>query len=264
MKIYMMTDLEGVAGVTTFYKETTPDGPYYEHARKLLTAEVNAAVEGLLSEGVEEVLVGDWHGPGAVNFAELHPRALLLHGRPMAPWTVLDEVAKGYDAGVIIGQHAMAGTRDGNMNHTQSSKEIDSYKLNGRLIGEIAQEALYLGTFGKPVIFLSGDEAACREAEALIPRIVTAAVKKGLARNCAISCSASEAARRIREGIADAVRRHRKKPVAPLRWKPPYVLEKRFFHTDTADQVAANPRYERVDSQTVRIKSRDLRSIIYA
>ena len=263
MKIYMMTDLEGVAGVTTFYKETTPDGPYYEHARKLLTAEINAVVEGLLAEGVEEVLVGDWHGPGAVNFAELHPRALLLHGRPMAPWPVLDAATRGYDALVIVGQHAMAGTVDGNMNHTQSSKDIDYYTLNGRPIGEIAQAALYQGSFGQPLIFLSGDEAACREAEALVPGIVTAAVKKGLARNCAISCSAQESARRLREGAAEAVRRHRKNPVAPLRWEPPYVLEKRYFHTDTADQAAKHPLAERVDSQTVRLRSDDIRSVIY-
>ena len=260
----MMTDLEGVAGVTTFYHDTTPDGPGYERARRLLTAEINAAVEGLLSEGVDDVLVGDWHGPGGVNFAELHPRALLLHGRPMAPRAVLDEAVRDYDACVIIGQHAMAGTVDGNLNHTQNSRAIESFMLNGRPIGEIAQFALYRGTFGQPVIFLSGDEAACREIEALIPGVATAAVKKGLARNCAISCSMQEAARRIRDGIADAVRRHRREPVSPLRWDPPYVLEKRFFHTDAADQAAAAPRAERVDARTVRFRSDDLRSIVYA
>jgi D-amino peptidase len=264
MKIYMMTDLEGVAGVTTFYKDTTPEGPYYAQARKLLTAEINAVIEGLLSEGVEEVLVGDWHGPGAVNFAELHPRALLLHGRPMAPFSALNEATRHYDALVIVGQHAMAGTVDGNMNHTQSSMSIDSYKLNGRPIGEIAQAALYQGSFGQPLIFLSGDEAACREAEALVPGIVTTAVKKGVARNCAISCSAQEAARRLREGAAEAVRRHRQTPVAPLRWDPPYVLEKKYFHTDSADQAATHPLAERVDSQTVRLRSNELRAIIYA
>lgn len=258
-----MTDLEGVAGVTTFYKETSPDGPGYQQACRRLTAEVNAAVEGLLSEGVEEVLVGDWHGPGAVLFDLLHPRARLLHGRPMASRAALDEATRGYDACMIVGQHAMAGTADGNMNHTQSSMEIDSYILNGKPIGEIAQFALYQGHFGQPLIFLSGDEAACREAGALIPGIVTAPVKKGLGRNCAISCSAPEAARRIHEGAAEAVRRHAHKPVAPLRWDPPYVLEKRFFHTDTADQAAAHPLAERVDSLTVRYKADEIQKIVY-
>lgn len=263
MKIYMMTDLEGVAGVTTFYKETSPEGAYYELSRKLLTAEVNAAVEGLLSEGVEDVLVGDWHGPGAVYFPDLHPRAKLLHGRPMAPWAVLDDAVKDYDACVVVGQHAMAGTRDGNMNHTQNSRAIEYYKLNGKLIGEIAQFALHQGVHGRPILFLSGDEAACREAEALIPGIVTAAVKKGLARNCAISCSAPEAARRIREGAAKAIRQHLKKPLAPLRWKPPYVMEKRFMNSELADQAAAHPLAKRVDALTVRLTFKTIDEGIY-
>ena len=263
MNVYMITDLEGVAGVTTFQKETSPEGPYYEQARKLLTAEVNACIDGLLSEGVAQVLVGDWHGPGAVLFEALHPRALLLHGRPLASRAALDEALKTYDACVIIGQHAMAGVADGNLNHTLSSRSIEYYKLNGKEIGEIAMTALCRGSFGQPVIFLSGDDAACREAEALIPGIVTAAVKKGLGRNCAISCSAQESARRIREGAAEAVRRHRKDPVAPLRWDPHYVLEKRFFHTDDADQLADAPNVVRVDAQTVRITANNIRDILY-
>ena len=81
MKILMMTDLEGVAGVVSFANQTGPDGRYYEAAKKLLTAEVNAAVEGLIEAGVEEILVVDGHGAGAIEFTDLHPAARLLHGR---------------------------------------------------------------------------------------------------------------------------------------------------------------------------------------
>ena len=44
MKVYMMTDLEGAAGVVTFYSQTGADGKYYEQARRLQTAEINAAI----------------------------------------------------------------------------------------------------------------------------------------------------------------------------------------------------------------------------
>jgi D-amino peptidase len=263
MKLYIMTDLEGVAGVTTFYVETTPDGRYYEQARSLLTAEVNAAVDGALSEGVTEVLVGDWHGPGAIAFSELHAQAKLLHGRPMGPRDELDRVLAEYDVSMIIGQHAMAGVQTGNMNHTQSSQSIDSFTLNGQAIGEIAQFALYEGTYGRPVIFLSGDDAACVEAVATVPGIHTVSVKQGVGRNSAVSVSAVEARRRIREGAAEAVRRHRETPVSPLSWDGPYVLEKRFFHTDTADAVAQVQGAERVDGQTVRFRCDSLRDILY-
>lgn len=261
--VYVMTDLEGVAGVVTFHKQTSPGGEYYEQAKKLLTAEVNAAVDGMLEEGVEDILIADMHGPGAICFEDLHPKAKLLHGRPLGPRAVIDEVVKDYDACMNIGQHAMAGTQTGDMNHTQSSASVDSYKLNGKPIGEIAQFALYRGSFGQPVIFLSGDEAACKEIEELIPGVTAVAVKKGVGRNSAISLSAAEARERIRAGVKAAVRKYRQSPIAPLVWDPPFVLEKRYFHTDTADGAAVAPDVERVDSQTVRLRSDNIRDIIY-
>ena len=88
-------------------------------------------------------------------------------------------------------------------------------------------------------------------------------MKKGVGRNSAISVSAVEARRRIREGAAEAIRRHREKPIAPLVWDGPFVLEKRFFHTDAADTDARLKDAERVDSQTVRFRSDSLREIIY-
>jgi len=264
MKVFIGTDIEGVAGVVTFYVQTSPDGKYYEAAKKLLTAEVNAAVEGLLEMGVDDILVSDGHGPGGITFEDLHEKAKLLHGRPLAPRQIRDPFIREYDVCMMIGQHAMAGTVDGNMNHTQSSATIDSYKLNGRPIGEIAQFALYQGALGLPLIFLSGDDAACREAEELIPGIDTVSVKHGLGRNSAISFSAVEARRRIRQGVMTALRHYQEAPLQPLAWPGPYVLEKRYFHTDAADGAAAAPGAERVDSQTVRLRSDDIREIIYA
>ncbi|MBN2448859.1 MAG: M55 family metallopeptidase [Lentisphaeria bacterium] len=263
MKVFVGTDLEGVAGVVTFYVQTTPGNPGYEQARKLLTWEINAAVEGLIEADVEEVIVCDGHGPGGVNYELLHPFAKLLHGRPLAPYPVRDEILRECDVCVMIGQHAMAGVPRANMNHTQSSRAIDRYTLNGKPIGEIAQFALYHGDLGLPLIFLSGDEEACREAEDLVPSITTTAVKRSLSRNCALSLSLDESHRLIRAGILTAVERHRCHPVLPLVWPGPYTLEKRFFHTDDADAAAAQRGAERVDGQTVRFRGESIRDIIY-
>jgi D-amino peptidase len=263
MKVYMGTDLEGVAGVVSFAEQSYPDGRYHDAAKKLLTAEVNAAIEGLLAAAVEEVLVSDGHGPGAIWFEDLHPAARLLHGRPLAPRAMRDPIVAGYDACVMIGQHAMAGVATGNQSHTQSSRTIDCYTLNGHPIGEIAQFALYHGALGLPLIFLSGDEAACHEVEELIPGITTVAVKRGLSRGSAISLSAVEARRRIREGIQRAVERQRQDPLPPLRWEGPFVLEKRFFFTHVADAAAGQPGVERVDGQTVRYYGDDILELIY-
>ena len=263
MKIYVGTDIEGVAGVVSFHAQSYSDGKYYEAAKKLLTAEVNAAVEGMLAYGVDDILVADGHGSGGIVFEDLHPAAKLLHGRPSGPREARDRIVETYDACIMIGQHAMAGVADGNLNHTQSSQQIDSYTLNGKPIGEIAQFALYQGALGLPLIFLSGDEAACREAEDLIPGITTAAVKQSLSRQSAISLAAPVAHQRIRDGIKQALRRQQDTPLPPLVWEGPFVLEKRFFHTDTADAAATHPAAERVDSQTVRYRAATAREIAY-
>jgi D-amino peptidase len=258
-----MTDIEGVAGVVSFADQANPDGRYYEAAKKLLTAEVNAAVEGLLQAGVEEVLVVDGHGAGGIQYEDLHQAAKLLHGRPLVSWSSISKVFEKYDACMIIGQHAMAGVATSNMNHTQSSDTIDYYKLNGRKVGELAQFALFCGAVGVPMIFLSGEEDACQEAQAFIPGIVTASVKQGLGRHSAISLSATEAHRRIRAGVIQAVERQRGSPIPPMVWEGPYDLEIRYFSTSDADARASRKGVERVDSQTVRIHSDTIIDIIY-
>jgi D-amino peptidase len=262
-KIYVGTDMEGCAGIVSFEDQSYADGRYHDRGIRIVTAEINAAIQGMIDVGVEEFLVADGHGPGAIWWEDLHPAAQLIHGRPNAPRAVRDPIVAEYEACVMLGQHAMAGTPMSNQNHTQSSRTIDYYKLNGEFIGEIAQFALYQGSLGLPLIFLSGEEAACREAEALIPGIVTASVKKGLGRGSAISVSASVAHQRIREGIQEAIERQRKNPLPPFTIEGPYVMEKRFFHTHEADAAGEQPGAEQIDSQTVRYRSDSIRDIIY-
>ena len=263
MRIYMLTDLEGVAGVASFESDTYPTGKYYEDAKRLLTLEVNAACDGLFAAGATDVLVADGHGPGAINYELLHDDARLIHGRPFVGWDQLDEATKDCDACMILGQHAMAGVRTGNLNHTMASRMYDYYMLNGKPIGEIAIFSLYQGAFGRPVFYLTGDRAACDEIESLIPGVQTTCVKEGLSRNCAISISAKAARSRIREGAGKALSDHMKSPVKPLVWDGPFVMDRRYFHTDAADAAARQPGVERVDAQTVRYRADDVRQVVY-
>ncbi|MGH2354558.1 MAG: M55 family metallopeptidase, partial [Chloroflexota bacterium] len=62
MKIYIMTDMEGVAGVVSSVDYGAPDSRHYEVGRELTTLETNAAIEGALAAGAREFLVVDGHG----------------------------------------------------------------------------------------------------------------------------------------------------------------------------------------------------------
>ncbi|MHB0877149.1 MAG: M55 family metallopeptidase [Anaerolineae bacterium] len=268
MRVIVGTDVEGVAGVVSFDAQAFPDGRYFEAARKLTTGEVNAAIEALVSNGVDDILVEDGHGVGGIVYEDLHPAATLLHGRRASNrGGVIDAAMHGYDVLIMVGQHAMAGVADANLNHTQSSTMIDYMKLNGNAIGETAQLALYHGAMGQPLIFLSGDEAACREAEQLVPGLTTAPVKKGLWRSAAVSLSQPAAHRLIRDRVAAALKRQRVDPLPPVVWPGPYVMEVRFFHTDAADSYTHRHRgrfsVERINSQTIRLASDDIRDVVF-
>ncbi|MBL7177429.1 MAG: M55 family metallopeptidase [Desulfobacteraceae bacterium] len=258
MKACISTDLEGVGGIVSSELQCYSTGKYNDQAKKLLSAEVNAAVDGVLEAGVNEVLVIDGHGSGGICYEDLHPAAKLMHGRPFPPMRERGEIIGQYDFALMVGRHAMAGTEKAILDHTVRGKTVDYYQLNGKEIGENAIDALIFGRFGVPVIFLSGDDAACREAELLIPEITTVSTKQGLTRTCAISLSAQECRKRIREGVKSAVDAHQKSPVKPLIWDAPFTLRKRFFHTSYADAAGG----KKIDPKTVEFYSEDIIDVL--
>lgn len=265
MRILLMTDLEGVAGVSTPTVDTSLEGRGYAQATRLLTEEVNAAVRGFCRAGATAVTVFDGHGPGAIDFDVLQPPARLVHGRPLPPIVrLLKDLALEHDLIANVGQHAMSGVSAGNLNHTQNSREVISYELNGRPIGEIAQFALLMGELGLPWIFLSGDAEACCEAETLQPGIVTAAVKTGLGRTSALTLTAAASRQLIETQAEAALRRQLQKPFVPLCWPGPYVLQKTLLHTEIADTLAATSGARRVDAHTVEWCGETLADIIYS
>lgn len=239
MKIMIMTDMEGVAGVLNHDDWVQPSGRFYEKGMRLLTGEVNAAVCGLAQAGVEEIVVVDGHGAGGIDPELLDLRALLQRGRcePIWPWG-LDRT---FDALAFVGQHAKAGTPYSHITHTQWFDHRD-LRLNGRSIGEYGQLALCAMELGVPTILACGEQALCDEATALTPGVETVAVKRGLlpdglddldtdayrlAKLSALHLSPEAVRERIRDGAIKAVERLRRGPCA-FRYPtlpPPFRLE---------------------------------------
>src|ERR671927_1654126 len=75
--IFLITDAEGVGGVCR-QEQTEPKDA---EMRQLLTGEINAAVEGFLAGGADEVIVWDGHdGSQTLSALTIHPRAKLIIG----------------------------------------------------------------------------------------------------------------------------------------------------------------------------------------
>ena len=176
MRVYIMTDLEGISGVVDIdYMDR--ELSFYPDARKLLMGDVNAAIAGCFDSGATEVVIRDGHGGGTNFITDLLDRRAVLD-RKTDMWTAsLDD---SFDATMFVGVHAMAGTLNGFLDHTQNSRMWWRYTINGKPCGEIAQWATMASHFKVPVVYICGDQAGCDEAEALLPGVVTTAVKQGV------------------------------------------------------------------------------------
>lgn len=203
LKVFVMTDLEGVSGVYKF-AQTREEGPLNDKAKEYFMGDLAAVVRGLRDAGVTEIVVRDGHGAGALVPELMEPGAEYITGRPVPGlmWGV-DESFAGL---VFVGYHAMMGTPDGVLCHTQSSKTENRYWYNGVESGELAQCAAMAGHFNVPPILVTGDEAACREATTFFGTgCVTVAVKKGISREAAVLYPFPETRKALYEGAKRAV-----------------------------------------------------------
>jgi len=272
MRVYVMTDLEAVAGVRDFDDWCVPEGRYYDLAQKFLTLEVNAAVDGLFAGGATEILVADGHGCGAINIELLDPRVEMMRGWPRGwPLHIDDADIYGdqayllgwprgwplhiddghFDALIFVGQHAKAGTDCAHLAHTQGLNYID-LSINGVSIGEFGQMAMCAAELGIPSIFGSGDLAFTKEAEALAPGIVTVAVMRGTTpgsgddltidayrrRNApAVHLHPERARQLIRTGAEQAMRKFRSEGFGLIPLKAPFKRVARFRPEKAGDLI---------------------------
>lgn len=204
-RIFIVTDMEGVGGVHNWDEQTSPGQRRFDESRRLLTGEVNAAVEGAFEAGASEVVIWDGHGGSrSLSLEDLHPRARLIQGPRTPPTYYLEE--KRYEGIMIVGQHARAGAKNGLLAHSQS-RSVQNIFINGKPVGEIGQTAAIGGHFRIPVILLTGDRAACDEMLEIQPKAETVAVKRMVGTASALSLPHAEARALIRRAARQAVQR---------------------------------------------------------
>ncbi len=251
MKVMMGVDMEGITGIVS-REYVSRDGRLYAEGVRLMAGDINAAVQGLLDGGADEVVVWDNHASSLnAPFPALHPGATYRRGTSAngIRWVGLDE---GFDGLVLLGYHAKAGTLHAVLEHTMSSASWCRLSVNGREIGEIGIDGALAGAVGVPVIMVSGDDKLCAEGRDLFgPDLVGVCVKHAHARHGATCLPPEKSAELIRAGAAQAAKRIGR--VKPLDLGSPAVVELTYKHTDHAD--SADLRVfdgRRIDGYTVR------------
>lgn len=259
MRVFIVSDMEGVAGITN-WQQVSGGESLYEEGRVLYTEEINAAARGAFTAGATEVVVMDCHGAGkgwsfnSLLPEKLDPRVEFVVQKEWTEYTgVLEE---GCDAALFVGMHAMAGTADGLMNHTVSGTEWRSVRFNGVEVGETGINAALCGTWGCPVLLVTGDQAACREGRALLgDGLTTVQVKTALGRFSARHKSPTVARELIENGTRDALADLKAVPV----YDPGHPCEIRveLASSDHAEQYRHRTDVELADARTIVSRSDD-------
>jgi len=206
LKIYVNTDLEGISGVFKFDQTREKDTPLNIQACEYFMGDLAAVVRGLKDGGATEIVVLDGHGSQAVIPHLMEPGVKYITGKPRPGAGNLSALDSSFAGMVMVGFHAMMGTPDGVLNHTQSSRTENRYWYNGVESGELVQNALIAGYYDVPLIMVTGDEATTREARKFFgEEVITVPTKKGLSREAAILYSFEGTRKALYEGAKRAV-----------------------------------------------------------
>ena len=259
MRVHIISDMEGVAGIVK-WQQTTGGEKLYDEGRVLYTEEINAAVRGAKDAGATEVVVMDCHGAGgAYDFNSLLPERL----DPGCEYVVQQEwteytgfLESGCDAALFIGMHAMDGAVDGVLSHTVSGQAWQNLRFNGTLVGETGINAALCGHWGVPVVLVTGDRAVCTEGRALLgDGLTTVEVKEGLGRFSARMKTPQRARELIEEGARQAL--SDLSAVAPYDPGRPCEIEIDFTSADRLQEYANRKGVEVTGARSIVVRGDD-------
>jgi D-amino peptidase len=256
MKIFLSTDMEGTAGVVD-WQQCVGDGPEAVAGRRLLLAEVNAAIEGAVEAGATEIVVNDSHSTMRnLPPAELAGGASYISGshKPLYMMQGLDD---SFDAVLFVSYHGSIGAPAG-LSHTYNPRAVVEARLDGVVTGEAGINALVAAHYGVPVVLVTGDRCACEETAALIPGVRTAVVKEPVSRTAAHSLHPDHACALIRQTARDAVAGVAGAQPPPLRSA---VLQVSVRTTDIAEAASWIRGVERTGPRELRYTGPDPLSV---
>ncbi|OGV49916.1 MAG: hypothetical protein A2017_10515 [Lentisphaerae bacterium GWF2_44_16] len=256
MKVFIMTDLEGVSGVNGGADTVGNKIKNIDASCRLLTEEVNSSVEGLAAAGAKEIVVVDGHGgSNSILIEHLHPAAQLITTASGGGLHMVGcGIDKSFDAAVQLGTHAMMGVTDGFLNHTFNSHAVVNMFLNGEAIGEIGVCSMMASYFSVPTILVSGDHAACREAKEFLGTIETVETKKSINRYSTINRNPETVRAELKAKSQAALKNLKKFKAKKL--KGPFELKVELMCPNMADD-AQKRGAERLNHNTVLYRSND-------
>ncbi|WP_199425902.1 M55 family metallopeptidase [Thermaerobacillus caldiproteolyticus] len=255
MKIFISADMEGISGVATNQQLKT--NSEYQRFRKLMTQDVNAAIEGAFFGGATEVVVADGHGNMSnILIEDLDPRARLICGnnRVMCQLEGLDD---SFDGIMFVGHHGREnGSERTVISHSLAGICVNEIKINGHIVGETEMNALVAGYYNVPAILITGDDAYVKEVQKTLPDIEAAVVKRGIDRFAAELLHPVKAQELIKEKAERAVKKA--KDIPPLKVEGPVTFEIEFKGPNQALMTTTLPTVKLIGPRSITFTCDDI------
>jgi D-amino peptidase len=250
MRVFISSDIEGTAGIVD-WQQVRASGADYELGRRLLTDEVNAAIDGAVEAGATEILVNDSHSTMQnIRPNALHGNASYLSGKHK-PLYMMEGLDATFDAVFMVAYHGAIGAEHAILSHTYNPLAVWEARLNGVPVGESALNALVALHHRVPVVLITGDDATAEEARPFLPAVEAVVVKRSITRFAAESLHPDRACQLIRDGAARAVARAT--AISPPAIDLPATLDVTFLTADMAEMATWIRGVERSDVRVVTI-----------
>lgn len=251
MRVFISVDIEGCTGIVGFSQCGRPDGHHYDYpfARRMMTHDVNAAVRGAKAAGAKQIVIKDGHATCKnLLIDELETGVELISGIGSGKDGMMDGIDESFDAAMLVGYHAMAGTLGGMMEHALVGG-LHRFWINGELAGEIAASAAVAGDYGVPLVCVTSDAAGVRETQQLLPQCARFSTKEGYGKFMGRLKHPSETG----PGIEAAARTGctKAKSIPPYRIEGLITMRAEFHKVEEADMAETLSGLTRIDGYTL-------------
>ncbi|UIJ33770.1 M55 family metallopeptidase [Allobranchiibius sp. GilTou73] len=256
MKVYISFDFEGVAGIVD-WEQCREGGAAYALGCELMLGEVNAAIDGAVEGGADEIVVNDSHS----TMRNLDPSALAhevmyVSGRHKQHY-MMQQLDDSFDVIFFVGYHGSISGAASTLSHTYNPEVFAAARVNGVEVGESGINALVADHYAVPIGLVTGDDATQQQTAPFARNAVRVVTKYSDSRFSAKNLHPTASRRLIRAGALEAVQRASSGGLARVDLTHPVQLDLDVQTGDMAEVGSWVKGAERIGTRTIRIESDD-------
>lgn len=256
MQVFISADMEGCTGIADPRDVLKPEDDY-PLGRELMVGDVNAAIDGAIEAGAEEITVNDSHWTMTnIKQTELRDEARLIRGSTKRR-LMTQGLTEEFDVAFFIGYHGKAGTPGAVLNHTLFPQMLVELRVNDIEVGELGFNTGLAWELGVPVGVVSGDDKTAEEAHDILGenQVETAVVKEGIDRFTANSLPEPEARSQIKKSAQAGVKRAESNDFDQGSFETPVSVEVDWSATNHAYRAQNLAGVERIGGRTTKVEA---------